>query len=173
MGRPRSFDYSEAQALRAQGLSYREIGERLGVSGNSVARACDPAYRRRQSESARRVTEGYRDPCRGGCGVLVTYRGLKPSTGYCIDCWHERVRFAAEMRDNHGTESRYRLGCRCLACRRAASEAKRRRREQSRVPCATCGTPVNSINRRFPDKPPECRPCAMRRIHEERKRVAA
>jgi hypothetical protein len=171
MGRPRAFDWDEAKRLRAQGLTYREIGERLGVSGQSVMCACDAAVRRRHRAQSRTLHESYRDPCRGGCGVLVSYRGLKPSTGYCKECWAERVRFEAEMRDSHGTESRYtKLGCRCALCRAAASEAKRKRRERSRVPCSHgCGTLVDAINRRNPGKPPECQPCAMRRIHAERK----
>lgn len=169
MGRPRSFDYDQAQALRAEGLTYMEIGRRLGVSANAAAKACDPAYRRRQNAATRRISETYREPCRGGCGVLVTYRGLKPSTGYCVDCLNERRRFEAEMRDNHGTETRYTLGCRCLACRQAASAAKKRRREQSRVPCIHgCGRMVDSINRRNPGKPPECPACALDRTKPQR-----
>lgn len=174
MSRPRAFDYEEARRLRREGLSYVEIGRRLGVSANSAAKACDPGFRRRQDEAARRRSEWYREPCRGGCGVLVSYRGLRETTGYCVDCFNERRRFQAEMRDSHGTESRYRLGCRCLDCRRAASAARKQRRERSRVPCSQgCGRMVDSINRRDPDKPPECRPCALRRISEERKQAAA
>lgn len=34
----------------------------------------------------------------------------------------------AELRDNHGTESRYRLGCRCSSCTAAAADVRRIRR---------------------------------------------
>lgn len=175
MSRPRSFDWDEAQRLRAAGLTYVEIGRRLGVSANSVACACDPAFRARQRAASRRLHDLYREPCRGGCGVLVRYRGQSATTGYCIDCWRDRIRFEAEMRDNHGTETRYvSIGCRCAACTAAATEAKRRRRERSRVLCSHgCGRSVVSINRPDPDKPFECLPCANARIRAERKGAAA
>lgn len=41
-------------------------------------------------------------------------------------------RAEAEARDNHGTETRYHLGCRCDECRRASADARRRRRHASR-----------------------------------------
>lgn len=37
---------------------------------------------------------------------------------------------AALARDNHGTESRYRLGCRCDECRTATTSARRTRRQR-------------------------------------------
>jgi hypothetical protein len=43
------------------------------------------------------------------------------------------VRAEAEARDNHGTESRYNLGCRCRACRNGAAAARRRRRHAVRA----------------------------------------
>lgn len=174
MGRPRAFDWDEAKRLRATGLTYKQIGERLGVSAHSVNCACNPALRRRQRAATRRLHESYAEPCRGGCGVLVSYVGNRPSTGYCFDCWAARKRFEAEMRDNHGTEARYKLGCRCAICREGASEAKRRRRLASRVPCSHgCGTLVDSINRRNPGKPPECRPCAHKRVLAEQRAARA
>lgn len=167
MGRPRKFDWDEARRLRAEGLTYREIGERLGVSHHAVNCACDAAVRMRKRADTKRRLEASRVPCRGGCGVLVWMQGGR--SGYCLSCLGERRRVV-----RHGTENEYRQGCRCEPCRLAASEAKRRRREQSRVPCSHgCGTLVDSINRRSPDKPPECRPCALRRIHAERRAKAA
>jgi hypothetical protein len=105
---------------------------------------------------------GYaRDLC--ACGNKKDVRSEK-----CVAC------YLADVEAPHGTESRYRSGrCRCGECRRAATAAKRRRREASRVPCSHgCGTLVDGINRRNPDKPPECQPCAMRRVWAE-KRAAA
>lgn len=45
MGRPRSLDYAEALRLREQGLSYPEIGRRLGVHHTTALYACNRAYR--------------------------------------------------------------------------------------------------------------------------------
>jgi hypothetical protein len=167
-GRPRSFDYDEAKRLRSEGLSYREIGRRLGVSDTAVQRACDPAYRRRQRASGERWIEEQRHPCFGGCGVLVWHHQAARS-GYCRACFGERRNVV-----RHGTENEYRQGCRCRDCTTAAAEAKRRRRQKSRVPCSHgCGTLVDAINRAKPDKPPECRSCALRRIHAERRAARA
>lgn len=79
------------------------------------------------------------------------------------------------MTAKHGTETYYqKYGCRCDACMAAAREAKRRRRERSRVPCSHgCGRLVDGINRRNPDKPPECPPCATQRIWRERRAASA
>lgn len=41
-------------------------------------------------------------------------------------------RAAAEARDNHGTEGRYRLGCHCRPCKDASAAARRSRRERAR-----------------------------------------
>lgn len=111
-------------------------------------------------------------------------RCRKAWTQYCLAYRHEKglsepwesyldqVRLKAELR-NHGTEVRYNGGCRCEHCRAAASDAKRFRRLKSRVPCSHgCGAMVDSINRRNPEKPPECRPCSIRRVHAERKAAA-
>jgi len=164
MGRPRAFDYDVARRLRKQGLTYRQIGDRLGVSGNAANRACNPAFNRRQQAKSKEAIEALRHPCFGGCGVLV-WGHLTRSSGYCLKCYAERF----WRHEVHGTESGQCAGCRCEACRLAANEAKRLRRERSRVPCSHgCGTLVDSINRRDPSKPPECRPCSRRRIVAER-----
>jgi hypothetical protein len=58
-------------------------------------------------------------------------------------------------------------------CRTCQTEVKRAWRERNKVPCSHgCGTLVDAKNRRDPDKLPECRPCAIARIHADRK-VAA
>jgi len=38
----------------------------------------------------------------------------------------------AEARENHGTESRYKRGCRCEVCRAGAAFARRRRRQRAK-----------------------------------------
>lgn len=45
----------------------------------------------------------------------------------------ERRRAAAWARDNHGTETRYRLGCRCDECRRGQNAARAARRKRPNV----------------------------------------
>lgn len=158
-GRSRSFDYDEAKRLRADGLTYAEIGKRLGVSGNAAAMACDPAFRKRQLAAAKKGIENARHPCFGGCGALV-WGHISGRTGYCPTCLGARRNIV-----RHGTETEYSQGCRCEPCRLAASAAKRRRRVNSRVPCSHgCGTLVDSINRSDNTKPLECHRCANKRI---------
>jgi hypothetical protein len=48
VGRPISFSWHAARALRAAGWSYPEIGQALGVSHHAVMYACDPYYRKRK-----------------------------------------------------------------------------------------------------------------------------
>jgi orotate phosphoribosyltransferase-like protein len=52
-GRPVSVDYAEAQRLRAQGLSYPEIGRRLDIHHTTAMYACDPQFRHRKRQSNR------------------------------------------------------------------------------------------------------------------------
>lgn len=124
MGRPRSFDYDEARRLHALGLSYVEIGNRLGVSDTSVARACDAGYRRRQYANARANIEALKHPCFGGCGRLVW--GHTEGSGYCLACLGERRNV-----ERHGTETEYVQGCRCKACTDASTAARRLRRQSN------------------------------------------
>ncbi len=44
---------------------------------------------------------------------------------------HAAIRAAAEGRDNHGTERRYKFGCRCDECMRGAAKARERRRRHA------------------------------------------
>lgn len=162
---PRVFDHDEARRRHEAGESAAKIARDVGVSATAVLRAVNPAVRARMDAYSRSFLERMRTPCRGGCRRLVwTY--ATASSGYCRACYAEKFRRKVQ----HGTETEYRNhGCRCEACTRAASAAKRRRRERSRVPCSHgCGTLVDSINRRDPNKPPECLACALRRIHAER-----
>jgi DNA-directed RNA polymerase specialized sigma24 family protein len=54
----------EAQALRAQGLTYREIGERLGITDNAVNDRLHPEQRlaRRHGWPARKKAEREAQP---------------------------------------------------------------------------------------------------------------
>lgn len=52
-----------------------------------------------------------------------------------LEQWKQRVRAEAEARDNHGTDARYKLGCRCDECMEGS--ARRRREHRHRNPEAT------------------------------------
>jgi hypothetical protein len=173
MGRPRKFDYDEARKMYATGrFTMTEVARRFGVSRPAMWRVLDDEHRERaDAESRRRTRERYLQPCIDGCETLTW--AIPGRVGRCPACT-AKLRRTAE----HGTESRYSSGCRCDRCRRAASDAKRQRRIATRVPCSHgCGTLVDSINRRQPDKPPECVPCANVRVQaarrQSRTRVAA
>lgn len=54
----------------------------------------------------------------------------------CSDCHHrghaEARRVEAELRNPHGTERRYRLGCKCAPCRSAHSEHTQLKKKEAR-----------------------------------------
>lgn len=54
MGRPRTFDYAAAHALRRAGWTYPRIARALGVHHASVMYACDAYYRNRKLRTVRR-----------------------------------------------------------------------------------------------------------------------
>lgn len=75
-------------------------------------------------------------------------RGWKHKAGYCLprEDYVAVMRLKAELRDNHGTETRYRFGCRCNACRAGAAQARRDRRNFNRTPPARHGTHAGYSN---------------------------
>lgn len=157
------FDHEEARARFALGEETASIARGYGVSWSAVKRVVDPQTRKKMDARARANIEARRVPCRGGCARLVWMHGARPRTGYCPKCLGEKTNVV-----RHGTETEYSQGCRCGKCLTAASAAKRRRRENSRIPCSHgCGTLVDGINRGWPDKPPECRPCYYKRQRGE------
>ncbi len=156
----RKFDHDEARDRHAKGEGIAPLAREYGVAWAAVARVVDERVRRKMHAQSLANLERRRMPCRGGCGVLVWQHGPR-RTGYCPQCLGEKRNVV-----NHGTESEYRDGCRCPLCTQAASEAKRQRRLRARVPCSHgCGTMVEGNNRRDMTKPPECLPCALKRIH--------
>jgi hypothetical protein len=170
MARPPKFDHDEAYARWQAGETFAELALAYDVTDSAVYQVVkrrDPewvaAHNRYHREWQRK---NYRQPCVRGCGRLAWW--TVRTNGRCRECFHAERRAEADARDNHGTESRYSRGCRCPECRAQASDAKRRRREASRVPCSHgCGTLVDSINRSNPEKPPECNPCCLKRLRAE------
>jgi hypothetical protein len=172
VSRVRKFDHDAAYERVKNGESIPDVAASIGVNQNAVReivkRRDIPGFaddlrtyhRERQRRALRR-------PCIRGCGRLAWQNPNRP--GVCAECYRAERHAEAEARDSHGTEARYRFGCRCDECRTEATAAKRRRREASRLPCSHgCGTLVDSINRRRPDKPLECLACARRRIAQEK-----
>lgn len=71
----------KAAELRAQGLVYREIAERMGISiSYAAALITDPDDRKARERKAR-----YRKPCRR-CGKLTNPGGPQATTGLCRPC---------------------------------------------------------------------------------------
>lgn len=111
---------------------------------------------------ARRIGGYATDPCPSCGGPKRVIAAL------CQACWN------AEREPPHGTEGQYNKGCGCDECRQAAAAARRARRAATKVPCSHgCGTMVDSTDRRYPEKPYECRSCAARRLRAEQKAKAA
>ena len=104
-----------AQELRAAGLLQREIAVRLGVSRSYVA----ALYNDPDGAKARARKDSYRGTCES-CGAPTdgsNGRGAAPTR--CDPCY--RIAVAAQ----HGTRSKYNLGCRCAACTAVATVAHR------------------------------------------------
>ncbi len=71
------------------------------------------------------------DECRQAHTDYMRIRNHR--TGRCrprAEVFAER-RATAEARGNHGTESRYELGCRCTVCREGVRQARARRRAKA------------------------------------------
>lgn len=97
-----------AKQLRADGLPYREIGERLGVHLHTAFRWLNPDY----EEAQRQVARGYKDRNREAMRVYGreyrrTHKGKCSSCGgemerqhdggVCLACREEEVHRRAEM----------------------------------------------------------------------------
>lgn len=167
MSGPRRFDHEEAYARWQAGELPSKIAASYGVSVSAVYQLIarrDPEKRKRLNDYEREHQRAkLMKPCVRGCGRLAWH--MRGRSGVCAVCKRAEQHAEALAQDNHGTETRYKLGCRCDLCRAGVAAAKRRRREASRVPCSHgCGTLVDSINRRNPEKPPECRSCSHARV---------
>lgn len=172
MAKPRTFDWDEAKRRYEAGETQTGIAKEYGVSVQAVWWACHPdKYKESFARNYAWSRANRRFPCLGGCGKLVWLMSLHWSaggqrgdrSGLCMQCLAKQQREQAI----HGTEGVYKW-CKCDLCRAAGTAAKRKRREATRVPCSHgCGTMVDSLNRRNPEKPPECQPCSVKRLKAE------
>lgn len=150
----RKFDRAEARRLRERGLTYREIGERLGVSATAIGLALNPRSRMlNELNSALWIMSGRCRECGAACTNRPSRDGLGPrchacyakslvttvraDSLRCVDCkrWLPDSMFpqyhAAEYR-------RYRY----RSCRECSTSRRREYRERTKVPCDACGQPV-------------------------------
>lgn len=178
MGRPRLVDYDEVRRLYATGeWTQKQLAERFGVSVMPIQRAVNP----RAVAYQRQYLKDHRVSCASGCGALVYTNGQR--TLLCRACFAKTQRTA--IREDslkcHGCKewkpdaefphSRPMLARRGRHnfCRACCTAQRREYRDARKVPCSGgCGTMVLH-ERRDPDKPPMCHPCAMRRARAERR----
>lgn len=99
---------AEARRLRAKGLFYREIGERLGVTSTAVEKWCKPewAKEKAQKSNAKRnaAKRKWEDAKRARCpqcgrakGSGSALRGGPKATSVCAQCFNRKARERAEL----------------------------------------------------------------------------
>jgi hypothetical protein len=66
--------------------------------------------------------------CREAWRIYIRERSWRLGYHRPLDQVLSERRATAEARDNHGTETRYQLGCRCQVCRDGVADARRQRR---------------------------------------------
>lgn len=178
MAAPRRFDHDECRRRHAAGESTYALAARYGVSQPSIYLAVNAAYRARQATRASAWQRDGRCPDCGGqatrtgraqhrcqaCAAKRAATTVRPAELLCVMC-HEWKPDRAFPK-NHSRTARRGRHHQCRGCNTAS---KRAWRERNKVPCSHgCGTLVDGKNRSRPDKPPECKPCAMKRIGRER-----
>ena len=115
---------SLVRVLRGRGAVVTAEHGTVGMYTNHGCRCSDctaavmEGARRRQQRPCERCGE----PCWSGT------KGKQYRSGLCRQCSYLARRTAV-----HGTESRYRAGCRCSSCREASSAARRHRRSVAGV----------------------------------------
>jgi len=130
MAHRRLYDHDEAYARWEAGEAIPDIAASYGVTPQAIrqvvklrqpgGRDAINAYHREYQRRAKRK------PCVRGCGRLAWHAGDR--RGVCMACENADRRARALAQDNHGTESRYSLGCRCDLCKAASAAARRKRR---------------------------------------------
>lgn len=102
----------EAARLRDQGLTPREIADRVGLSPSTVRSLLDDP--RGMKERARKARNG--GTCEVCGGLTDGSNGRAKAPKRCVKC---------RPLSEHGTTNRYSWGCRCNECRAAHRERMR------------------------------------------------
>ena len=145
MSRPRKFDWNEARRLRAQGLTYAEIGRRLGVSDYAIKYACSDATARQAisgrsnhrgltcADCGREVTGSIRRRCLR-CAGLAQATSVRPDELHCHRCseWKPDGMFPHDAGTRLARRGRHRV---CRACQ---AGVKREWRERHSATCERC-----------------------------------
>jgi len=170
----RKFDHEEARRRHAAGETFKQIAETLGVSHGAISYAVTPGAAGRMTARTSSWQKGGICPECGGpcsrnrsvsahrcmaCAAKARITTVRATELYCGDCksWLPDNSFPRNRSETH------RRG-RHDVCRSCTTIRKRDYRERHKVPCSHgCGRMVESKGRRYPDRPPECHPCANAR----------
>lgn len=138
----RKFDWDEAKRLREEGLTYEEIGRRLGVSAVAAHYACDPAaYAASNERAATWQRQGICPDCGAQttrhsatvssrcrkCYSLAKASSVRPTELRCVSCreWLPDPEFPRHRR-NVARRGRHRQ---CRECNTVAKRAWRQRQK--------------------------------------------
>jgi DNA-directed RNA polymerase specialized sigma24 family protein len=143
----------DARRMRAEGLTYGEIGRRLGVTTSVARRAADPELardldRRSNSGEARRARKTAWDrehrPSCPSCGGLMSIgadsKGVKSCRACCATAAAKRIATVIAMRNEKGLSNREisdRTGVSVPAVAQILSRARQRGVDVARDPYMT------------------------------------
>lgn len=123
-----------------------ECGKRLKVNAKSAPLPRCHACRKvaREAGESGRMPPGYISPSRrmecAGCGKTISRTRTSAAIPYCIGC---RRAGKAPSSAQHGTDRRYKSGCRCDVCR----EGTNARRRDYRAKRSAEGRPLHTARR--------------------------
>lgn len=172
MSRLRRFDWDEARRRHANGESLTSLAAEYGVTATAVWRVMDSErLARGYARNAAWIRAGQCPDCGGpatrhrkdavcrcrACAIKAAATSARDGELQCVTC--RRWKPDSSFPHHRGQPGRrYRHSC----CRACLTEQRRAYREARKVPCSHgCGTLVLHENG---GKPPECHPCAVRRI---------
>ncbi len=159
-GPPRTFPYVDAKQLRADGFTYREIGELFGVTDSAIQRAVNDDRRARMQArtdeyqrsgtcpdcggpASRNATRQHR--CRA-CASKIAATSVQEGSLQCVVC---KLWFADEVFPKSRIQP-HRRG-RHQVCRNCQAEVRQHARGSRMVPCVNCGNlrlhPKDTSNR--------------------------
>lgn len=159
-GGPRRFDHDEARRLYAEeGLSYAQIGIRLGVSASAVEQVVSGSRYRRDVVARNREYQRRRYRGAGACldcGAPIWGGAHARRHPRCTDCAAKLA--AVTVRDDAlrcsecgewkadtafpNAKGRRARRYRHSICRACSAAARQRARERRKQPCESCGNPA-------------------------------